>query len=68
MPGTRARANYKMFAPIPEGKSSFTEVADGKRSLDDCLEHLSDDELIHLLGGQPKTGVANTFGIGNMPE
>ena len=32
------------------------------------MAQLSDDDLIHLLGGQPNTGVANTFGFGNLPE
>ena len=32
------------------------------------MSHLSDAELAHLLGGQPNTGIANTWGIGNMPE
>ncbi len=68
MPQTRGRKQYEMFAAIPEGKFSFNEVAEGKRSLDEFLDCLSDDELIHLLGGQPNLGVANTFGIGNLPE
>lgn len=29
---------------------------------------MTDEEVAHLLGGQPNTGVANTFGFGNMPE
>ena len=29
---------------------------------------MTDEEVAHLLGGQPNTGVANTFGWGNMPE
>lgn len=37
----------------------FSDVADGKMTLDDC---------INLLGGQPNTGCANTFGMGNLPE
>ena len=32
------------------------------------MAQLSDKELLHLLGGQPNTGVANTFGLGNLPE
>ncbi len=46
----------------------FTEVAEGKMMTDQFIRQLTDDELAHLLGGQPNTGVANTFGIGNMPE
>lgn len=37
-------------------------------SLDEFIEMLSDAELAHLLGGQPNTGVTNTWGFGNMPE
>ena len=47
---------------------SFEEAADGKVSLDDFLAQLSLDQKIHLLGGQPNTGAANTFGFGNLPE
>ena len=68
MPATRGRDRYKMYAPIPEGKFSFTEVAEGKHTVDEFVAQLSDEELIHLCGGQPNTGVANTFGIGNLPE
>ncbi|MCC8080690.1 MAG: beta-glucosidase, partial [Lachnospiraceae bacterium] len=36
--------------------------------IEEFLDQLNDDDLIHLLGGQPNTGVANTFGFGNLPE
>lgn len=32
------------------------------------MEQLSDSDMAELLGGQPNTGVANTFGFGNLPE
>ena len=47
---------------------SFDDVAEGKATLDQFMAQLSLDEKIHLLGGQPNTGVANTFGFGNLPE
>ncbi len=50
------------------GKKQFIDVAQGKLSLDEFMEQLSDDDLLHLLGGQPNTGVANTFGFGNLPD
>ena len=50
------------------GRRPFLEVAEGTLSLDDFIAQLSDDDLLHLLGGQPNTGVANTFGFGNLPE
>ena len=46
----------------------FEDVADGKNTLDEFMAQLSDDDLIHLIGGQKNQGVSNTFGIGNMPE
>lgn len=51
-----------------EGIRPFTEVAEGKMTLEEFIRQLTDEELAHLLGGQPNSGVANTFGIGNMPE
>ncbi len=41
------------------------DVADGKVSLDDFVRSLSDEDIAHLLGGQPNVGLANTFGYGN---
>ena len=46
----------------------FEQVAEGSVTLDEFVAQLSDEELAHLLGGQPNTGVANTFGFGNLPE
>lgn len=51
-----------------QGVHIFEEVADGKITLEEFIGQLDNDELAHLLGGQPNTGVANTFGIGNMKE
>ena len=46
----------------------FEDVAEGKRTLSEFMAKLSLDEKIHILGGQPNTGVANTFGFGGLPE
>ena len=46
----------------------FIDVAEGRSTLDDFMKQLSDEELIHLLGGQRNVGVSNTYGVGNMPE
>ena len=51
----------------PAEKPQFSMVAEGKMSLDEFMDHLSDEDMIHLLGGQPNTGVANTWGMGNLP-
>ena len=44
------------------------DVKDGKASLEQFMDQLSVDELISLTGGQPNTGVANTFGWGNLEK
>lgn len=44
------------------------DVADGKVDLDTFMGQLSDRDLAELLAGQPNTGVANTYGMGNLPE
>ncbi|MDO5423539.1 MAG: glycoside hydrolase family 3 C-terminal domain-containing protein [Eubacteriales bacterium] len=44
------------------------EVAEGKADLDAFLAQLSDSEAVQLLSGQPNTGVADTYGMGNLPE
>ena len=46
----------------------FLDVAEGRVSLDDFVKQLDDEQIIHLLGGQPNVGVANTCGFGNVPE
>ena len=66
MPHTRAMPRRCLFNPDPP--HMLMDVAEGKVTLEEFIAQLSDDDLIHLLGGQPNTTVANTFGIGNMPE
>lgn len=44
------------------------DVAEGKLSLDEFIHALPDEDLAALLGGQVNTGVANTFGYGNLPD
>lgn len=43
------------------------DVFTGKLSLDAFMKKLTDEQMIHLLGGQPNRGPANTFGFGNLP-
>ena len=50
-----------------EGRITLEDVAEGKSSLDQLLEQLSDREVARLLGGQANTGVANTYGMGSLP-
>ena len=49
-------------------KHQLKEVAEGKLGLEEFMEQLSDTDLAELLGGQPNTGVANTYGMGNLRE
>ena len=43
------------------------DVWNGTRTLDAFMDNLSVEQMVHLLGGQPNRGCANTFGIGNLP-
>lgn len=43
------------------------DVAEGRMTLEEFIAALPDEDLAHLLGGQPNTGLANTFGYGNNP-
>lgn len=45
----------------------LSDVWEGKTTLEAFMENLSQEQLVHLLGGQPNRGCANTFGIGNLP-
>ncbi len=51
-----------------EGRILLSDVAEGRADMDAFLDQLSEEEMIHLLGGQPNTGVANTYEMGNLPE
>ncbi len=67
-PKVRARDTHYLTEPFVKGAITFFDVADGKATIKQFIEQLSDDELILLLGGQPNTGVGNVFGFGNLPE
>lgn len=51
-----------------DGLATLTSVYDGKNSVDELVNELTDEQMISILGGQPDKGVSNTFGIGNLPE
>ena len=68
MPAARGHDRLFLFNPPTVGKTQLMEVYNGKATLDEFVAQLSDEDLIHLLGGQPNTSVANTFGFGNLPE
>lgn len=65
-PAVRAAASRCLFNPNPP--KMLKDVVSGKVTLDEFIAQLSDEDLIHLLGGQPNTTVANTFGVGNLPD
>lgn len=67
-PEVRSRESYCLIHPFKEGAHTLAEVAEGKITLDEFVDQLSTEDLMHLVGGQPNTGVANTFGFGNLPE
>ena len=67
-PAVRGRDRYLLPYPYAEGAKPLADVAAGKLTLDEFMVQLSDEDLIHLVGGQPNVGVSNTFGIGNLPE
>ncbi len=52
----------------PSEKPQLIDVYEGKMTLDDFIDALSDEDIAWLIGGQPNRGVANTFGYGNNVE
>lgn len=67
-PIVRSRGRYLLLNPYAEGAKPLIEVAEGRMTLEEFIAQLSDENLIDLLGGQPNTSVANTYGYGNLPE
>ena len=67
-PFVRSREMHYLTRPFKEGAKTFFDVAEGKVTIDEFMAQLSDEDLIHLVGGQPNTGVGNVFGMGNLPE
>lgn len=55
--------NYKLVEK-PEAEYKLIDVAEGKVDLDTFIAQLTDEELCHLVSGQPNRGVANTSGMG----
>ena len=66
-PYIRAREQHMINRPYRDDIILPKEMG-GKGTVEGFLDCLTDDDLIHLLGGQPNTGMANTFGMGNLPE
>ena len=54
--------------PEEDEKIMLLDVYEGKATMDEFLDQLTDEQLINMMGGQPNTGVANTGGMGNLME
>ncbi|MDY2937348.1 MAG: glycoside hydrolase family 3 C-terminal domain-containing protein [Fusicatenibacter sp.] len=70
LPETKAQPRVSLFDLINQGSNQpcLLDVAEGRITLDELIRQMSIEELIELLGGQPNTGAANTFGMGNQPK
>lgn len=68
LPIVRGVSGKSLLRMQMEKKPQLIDVYKGKMSLDDFLIQLPLQNRIDLLGGQPNTGLANTFGIGNQAE
>ena len=55
-------------ASKPDEEYKLIDVDEGKIDLDTFMAQLTDEELCSIVGGQPNRGVANTFGMGNIPR
>lgn len=66
-PVVRRREGYHLWGHV-DNTPKLIDVAEGRIPLDEFVAKLPDEQLAVLLGGQPNTGVANTFGYGNLPE
>ena len=66
-PQVRFRDSYRLWGAV-DNRPKLIDVAEGRMSLDEFVAGLPDEQLAILLGGQPNTGVANTFGYGNLPD
>lgn len=58
---------HSLWQPNEErGVKVLSDVFEGKVDIKEFMDQLTDDQLCDLVGGQPNTGCANTFGIGNL--
>lgn len=68
-PAVEPQRSFLLWNVKPEDKVlKLADVADGKCTMDEFIAQLSDRQLIHLVGGQPNVGLADTFGFGNIQE
>jgi len=67
-PDTRARKGEDLARDRSQDPVRFSQVVDGSADFEEFFKQLSLEDRISLLCGQPNTGVANTFGMGNLPD
>lgn len=68
-PSERFKNRYICWrGPVKMDVKPLEAVAEGTCSMEDFIAQLSDEDLAYLISGTPNTGVANTFGYGNLPE
>lgn len=68
VPGMRGYGREFLLGNFKEKVISLLDVYENRASMEDFLAQLSDEDLMHLCSGQPNTGVANTWGFGNLPK
>lgn len=69
VPATRGRERVvRVWGGYSYSGTTLLDVAEGRATLDEMVAQLSNEDLVSLLGGQANTGVANTYGFGNLPE
>lgn len=66
-PAVRQRDGYQLWGCV-DNRPKLIDVAEGRMALEEFVAQLPDEQMAELLGGQPNTGVANTFGYGNLPD
>jgi len=59
------KCNYKI-ANKPQEEYKLIDVYDGRIDLDSFIAQMTQEELIHITGGQPRVGVTTTSGMGNI--
>ena len=67
MPDVTFKAGWHLWGPGVKKINTLEDVANGLYPMDDFMAQLTDEQLCDLLGGQPNTGLADTFGFGNLP-
>lgn len=66
-PETVARPSEPLWSAA-SSVIKLIDVEEKKATIEEFMAQLTDEEMVRLLCGQPNTGVANTFGMGNLPK